>query len=151
MMPMREPYVGEGADGARRSAQIDPEECDTLPPGELQDLRLLSAERWQTRRPRSPSGPLPTPPATRARNALSTCRSIPSQTRAPVSVPLGDWGGVGSVLSVVGLVNRDLGGAVREAAAIPSPYFAHGRMSELMQPLVDRLTLLEDRRPELFA
>ena len=46
-MQMREPYVGEGADGARRSAQIDLEECDTLPPGELHDLRLLSAERWQ--------------------------------------------------------------------------------------------------------
>ena len=55
------------------------------------------------------------------------------------------------MISVVGLVNRDLGAAVREAAAIPSPYFAHGRMSVLMQPLVDRLNLLEDRRPELFT
>lgn len=34
----REPYVGEGADGARRSAQIDREEADTYPTG---------GDRWQ--------------------------------------------------------------------------------------------------------
>lgn len=31
MTEHRTPYVGEGADGARRSAQIDQEELDTLP------------------------------------------------------------------------------------------------------------------------
>ena len=45
-MTLREPYVGEGADGARRSAQIDLEEADCLPPGEARDEALLSAERW---------------------------------------------------------------------------------------------------------
>ncbi len=45
-MTLREPYVGEGADGARRSAQIDLEEADCLPPGEARDDALLSAERW---------------------------------------------------------------------------------------------------------
>jgi len=45
-MRLREPYVGEGADGARRSAQIDLEEADCLPPGEVRDAALLSAERW---------------------------------------------------------------------------------------------------------
>jgi hypothetical protein len=45
-MILREPYVGKGADGARRSAQIDLEESDCMPPGELRDERLLSAERW---------------------------------------------------------------------------------------------------------
>ena len=43
---LREPYVGEGADGARRSAQIDLEEADCLPVGEQRDHCLLSAERW---------------------------------------------------------------------------------------------------------
>lgn len=43
---LREAYVGEGADGARRSAQIDLEEADCLPAGEQRDACLLSAERW---------------------------------------------------------------------------------------------------------
>jgi len=43
---LRSPYVGHGADGARRSAQIDLDEADALPPGEQRDRRLLSAERW---------------------------------------------------------------------------------------------------------
>ena len=45
-VPLRNPYVGSGADGARRSAQIDQEEADCLPPGEHRDHCLLSAERW---------------------------------------------------------------------------------------------------------
>lgn len=44
-MRMRNPYVGD-ADGARRSASIDLEEADGLPPGEWRDRCLLSAERW---------------------------------------------------------------------------------------------------------
>ncbi len=43
---LRPPYVGEGADGARRSAQIDLEEADGLSPGRRRDECLLSAERW---------------------------------------------------------------------------------------------------------
>lgn len=43
---LREPYVGDGADGARRSAQIDLEEADGLDPGERRDHCLASAERW---------------------------------------------------------------------------------------------------------
>jgi hypothetical protein len=43
----REPYVGEGADGARRSAQIDREEADTLDRrSELLLVLLDSANRW---------------------------------------------------------------------------------------------------------
>ena len=42
----RDPYVGSGADGARRSAQIDREEADCLPIGEARDRCLVSAERW---------------------------------------------------------------------------------------------------------
>jgi len=45
-MRLREPYVGDGAGGARRSAQIDLEEADSLPNGEYRDFVLLSAERW---------------------------------------------------------------------------------------------------------
>lgn len=45
-MKHRNPYVGEGADGARRSGYIDLSEADTLDPGDLKDERLLSAERW---------------------------------------------------------------------------------------------------------
>ena len=45
-MTLRTPYVGASADGARRSAQIDLEEADALPPGEARDERLLSAEAW---------------------------------------------------------------------------------------------------------
>lgn len=47
MTQLRAPYVGEGADGARRSAQIDLEEADCMDPGEDRDRVLLSAERWQ--------------------------------------------------------------------------------------------------------
>ncbi|KAB7740898.1 hypothetical protein GA707_18535 [Nostocoides sp. F2B08] len=43
---LRHPYLGDGADGARRSAQIDLEEADCLPPGEQRDDCLLSAKRW---------------------------------------------------------------------------------------------------------
>ena len=43
---LRFPYVGDGADGARRSAQIDLEEADGLDPGPRRDDCLLSAERW---------------------------------------------------------------------------------------------------------
>ncbi len=46
MTALRIPYVGAGADGARRSAQIDREEADTLPAGQGRDRRLLSAEKW---------------------------------------------------------------------------------------------------------
>lgn len=45
-MPMRNPYVGDGAEGARRSAEIDRSEAETLPAGEHRDRCLLSAERW---------------------------------------------------------------------------------------------------------
>lgn len=45
-MHQRDPYVGEGADGARRSGNIDLSEADTLDPGERKDAVLLSAERW---------------------------------------------------------------------------------------------------------
>ena len=45
-VPLRNPYVGDGADGARRSSQIDQEEADCLPRGEQRDHCLLSAERW---------------------------------------------------------------------------------------------------------
>ena len=34
-MYLREPYVGEGVDGARRSARIDIEEAETLPAGRI--------------------------------------------------------------------------------------------------------------------
>ena len=44
--PQRNPYVGAGADGARRSAQIDLEEADGLDAGDDRDKCLLSAERW---------------------------------------------------------------------------------------------------------
>ena len=44
--PRRIPYVGRGADGARRSAWIDLSETDTLPEGDRKDQLLLSAERW---------------------------------------------------------------------------------------------------------
>lgn len=44
----RRPYVGTGADGARRSAQIDREERDTLPAGaERRDELEESARRWE--------------------------------------------------------------------------------------------------------
>lgn len=43
---MRNPYVGEGVDGARRSARIDREEADGLDPGEYRDAVLASAAAW---------------------------------------------------------------------------------------------------------
>jgi hypothetical protein len=55
----RNPYVGEGAEGACRSAQINPEEADTLPPGNDRDSCLLSAEGWH-RRPNRSNQPGPT-------------------------------------------------------------------------------------------
>ena len=45
--PLRSPYVGEGADGARRSAQIDREELDTLAPDDpLRDRLAMSIQSW---------------------------------------------------------------------------------------------------------
>jgi hypothetical protein len=45
----RSPYVGEGADGARRSADIDRNEADTYPTGSDDWQRCqASAERWET-------------------------------------------------------------------------------------------------------
>jgi hypothetical protein len=45
----REPYVGEGADGARRSAQMDREEAATLPEANMgrRTRLLISADRWE--------------------------------------------------------------------------------------------------------
>jgi hypothetical protein len=44
----RRPYVGDGADGCRRSAQIDREEADTHTIGSPPHLeRLASAKRWE--------------------------------------------------------------------------------------------------------
>jgi hypothetical protein len=44
----RIPYVGEGSDGCRRSAQIDREESHTLDRSDLRrDHLLASAERWE--------------------------------------------------------------------------------------------------------
>lgn len=68
----RDPYVGAGADGARRSAQIDREEVDTLPTGphqpgwseateERRTALLASAERWEAQ-----AGQLDPPPGTPA-------------------------------------------------------------------------------------
>jgi hypothetical protein len=46
-VPVRDPYVGEGADGARRSARIDREEAETLPKTDARRTVLeLSARRW---------------------------------------------------------------------------------------------------------
>jgi hypothetical protein len=55
-MRLREPYVGDGADGARRSSQIDLEEADCLPPGAARDAALLSAERWALQAERLEAG-----------------------------------------------------------------------------------------------
>lgn len=44
----RHPYVGEGADGARRSAQIDREESHTLDRSNPRvELLEESAQRWE--------------------------------------------------------------------------------------------------------
>lgn len=43
----RYPYIGDGVDGALRSARIDEEEAEMLEAGERRDSLLLSAERWR--------------------------------------------------------------------------------------------------------
>ena len=54
--------------------------------------------------------------------------------------------------SVIGLIKRDIGRAVRDAAAqTDSPYFGHAALHRDLGPLRERLTLLEQRRPELLA
>lgn len=54
--------------------------------------------------------------------------------------------------SVIGLVKRDIGRAVREAAAqTDSPYFGHAALRRDLGRLRERLTLLEQRRPDLLA
>jgi hypothetical protein len=50
-LPDRRPYVGEGVDGASRSAQIDREEADALPPGDQREERVASADRWEAQTP----------------------------------------------------------------------------------------------------
>jgi len=47
MDEMRYPYVGEGADGALRSARIDETEAETLDRDDPRRAELLaSAQRW---------------------------------------------------------------------------------------------------------
>jgi len=54
--------------------------------------------------------------------------------------------------SVIGLVKRDIGRAVRDAAAqTDSPYFGHAALHRDLGRLRDRLTLLEQRRPDLLT
>ena len=50
-LPDRLAYVGEGVDGASRSAQIDREEADALPPGDQREERVASADRWEAQTP----------------------------------------------------------------------------------------------------
>ena len=46
-LTMRTPYVGNGAEGARRSAQIDREELDAYSPDDPQRTKIeQSAARW---------------------------------------------------------------------------------------------------------
>jgi hypothetical protein len=54
----RVPYVGEGAEGCRRSAQIDREEADTLDVGDPRREQLRSsAQLWQAQAERiTPDG-----------------------------------------------------------------------------------------------
>lgn len=48
MTEHRNPYVGEGIDGALRSARIDEEESDLYPAGSARaDRCLISAARWR--------------------------------------------------------------------------------------------------------
>jgi len=54
--------------------------------------------------------------------------------------------------SVIGLVKRDIGRAVRDAAAqTHSPYFGHAALHRNLGRLRQRLTLLEQRRPDLLT
>lgn len=54
--------------------------------------------------------------------------------------------------NIVGLVKRDIGRAVRDAAAqTDSPYFGHAALHRDLGRLRERLTLLEQRRPDLLA
>ena len=57
-----------------------------------------------------------------------------------------------SGLSVIGLVKRGIGRAVRDAAAqTDSPYFGHAHLHRDLGRLRERLTLLEQRRPDLLT
>jgi hypothetical protein len=54
--------------------------------------------------------------------------------------------------NIVGLVKRDIGRAVRDAASqTDSPYFGHAHLHHDLGRLRERLTLLEQRRPDLLA
>ena len=54
--------------------------------------------------------------------------------------------------SVIGLIKRDIGRAVRDAAAqTDSPYFGHAALHRDLGRLRERLTLLEQRRPDLLT
>jgi hypothetical protein len=47
-MPLRTPYVGEGSDGARRSAEIDRTEAETVHAGSARWYELMgSAAKWE--------------------------------------------------------------------------------------------------------
>ena len=55
-------------------------------------------------------------------------------------------------LDIVALVRRDIGSAVRDAADhTASPYFAHGRLDGTLDPLRQKLALLAQHRPDLYA
>ena len=53
---------------------------------------------------------------------------------------------------IAGVVKRDVGRAVRDAAAqTDSPYIGHAALHRDLGRLRERLTLLEQRRPDLLA
>ncbi len=57
-----------------------------------------------------------------------------------------------AIPNIVGLVKRDVGRAVRDAAtATSSPYFGHAHLHADLERLRERLALLEQRRPDLLA
>lgn len=52
--------------------------------------------------------------------------------------------------SILSLVYRDLGAAVRSCLTWTSPYFAHARLTQELEPLLHRLERLEQQRPALY-
>jgi hypothetical protein len=118
----RHPYVGEGADGARRSAQIDREEAGTLDRADPRRAALeASAERWEIEAGERPAAP----------GELCTCG------RQAIVVYLG------SVFGPTGFCGRNDGGD----RAGPCPFCGGPRHGELAGRCPDYRLRLEHQFP----
>ena len=123
----RRPYVGEGADGCSRSAQIDREEADTLDALDTRrDELYISAEAWERQAEHLERHPPRRPESERRRRSWAPSWLAPTLTRGLASSTRGTWAGFSSEPVAITRVDPVLVVEVEADTA-----FEHGRWRHL--------------------